>query len=116
MSERVDLVNAHGEVRAYRVLRTRYNANRERYPGLHLQIAVATVVNPSGHVLVHERAEGKSEAGLIDLLCETVKAGEEPAAAVRRGLADSALVAGFRTDVNAALQKLRKVRDGAGVI
>jgi ADP-ribose pyrophosphatase YjhB (NUDIX family) len=87
MSERVDLVGADGTPLAWRVLRSQYEKHRyDRYQDMHMQNVVATVVNPDGEVLVHERAKGKSEEGLIDLICETVKAGESPEDAVTRGI------------------------------
>lgn len=75
--ERVDLVDADGVVQAWRVLRVRYDANRERYPGLHMQIAVVVVFNNGGHVLAHERSHTKDVyPNHIDHVCGAVKSGE----------------------------------------
>lgn len=93
MRERVDLVDASGEIQARGVFRDELKAHPERFPGLHMQIIIGVVVDTDNNILVQERAEGKTEAGLIDLISETVQAGEDAHAAACRGIREESGIA-----------------------
>ncbi len=79
--ELVDLVNERGEV----VVRAIPRSKVENYPGLHLQIIIAVIVDDHGRALVHKRASTKSvNPGDIDFVCGGVSTGETPEQAAAR--------------------------------
>lgn len=85
-SERVDLVDANGIVMHKGVERSHYNKNRSLYPNALMQIVMAAVIDPDNRIAINERARSKSQAGLIDIVCETVQAGESSYDALVRGI------------------------------
>ena len=79
--ELVDLVDASGKIQKKGVARDEI----ERYPDLHLQIAIAVAFNSEGKVLVQRRALTKNTCpGDLDHTCGALKSGETPEAAIHR--------------------------------
>lgn len=110
MSERITLVNEHGEPQPESILRSELPLYK--IEGLYVEAAIAVVMDALGKVIVHRRAKGKTHAGCYDHVCGAVQTRETG----ERELPDKAAVREIEEEYGIRkLQLLSYIESGVNV-
>jgi len=100
MKELIDLVDSTGRIIKTGVER----GDNMKLGSLHVQVAIAVVLNNSGEVIVHKRSNYKKvNPGYIDHVCGAIVSGESPETTAFREA---------KEEIGIELENLRLIRQG----